>query len=105
MIITNFVFLLLASITASVFARPLIGSRTNYVLSRDLKNTMAMVTFHNSCNATAQRQLNKALADGFDLASTARDCECRPCSMKLIHTYANIVKKRYFAVWIQRYSL
>lgn len=41
--------------------------------SRELTDTLSTVTIHDSCNSTERRQLTKALADTYEVASVARD--------------------------------
>lgn len=43
---------------------------------RQIADWEQKITVHESCNATEVRRLNKALAETFEVAETARDCTC-----------------------------
>jgi hypothetical protein len=46
---------------------------------RQLADWTQNITIHESCNATEVRRLNKALAETFEVAEAARDCEWLRC--------------------------
>ncbi|KAF9260617.1 zincin [Marasmius fiardii PR-910] len=78
--------LLFLFVASFVEARP--GSAVHHLASRELNNTIATITIHDSCNATERERLNKALSDTYAVATAARDY--------IVQKGADDVYKRYF---------